>query len=87
MAPTLITTMKSIAILTAIAASSLVAFIASLALGVVSLPVFLAAAMSWIVLLTVYAYTPNRRRSWLPRAAQARLIATNAERASLPLAA
>lgn len=80
--------MKHIAVLTTAAATTLGAFIASLALGFVSLPIFLVAAMSWVILLTAYAYTPNNRRDWLPRCACARLVAANAQHKShLPLAA
>lgn len=80
--------MKHTAILTIAASAALVAFIASLAFGIVSLPVFIGAAMSWILLLTVHAYTPNRDRSWLPRSSAARLVvAQGAGKASLPYAA
>lgn len=79
--------MKHTALLTIAASVALAAFVASLALGFVSLPVFLAAAMSWILLLTVHAYTPHRERSWLPRSASARLMASGTRTASLPLAA
>lgn len=89
--------MKHLNVLTFAASAALVAFLASLAAGLVSLTVFIAAAMAWVLLLAVYAYTPTRERSWLPRRsavagssveAAASTSASLARRtASLPLAA
>ena len=81
--------MKHLNVLTATATLSIAAFIASLALGYTSLPLFLGAAMTWIVLLTVYAYTPTRERNWLPRASAPvrALAACQCHKSDLPLAA
>lgn len=87
--------MKHLNVLTFAASLALAGFIASLALGLVSLPAFLGAAMTWVVLLTVYAYTPTRDRSWLPRRSGSAATASGVahadsrlrRRATLPLAA
>lgn len=89
--------MKHLNVLTFAASAALAAFLASLAAGLVSLTVFIAAAMAWVLLLAVYAYTPTRERSWLPRrsaaidASSGAAAATSASlarrTASLPLAA
>jgi archaellum biogenesis protein FlaJ (TadC family) len=62
-------TMKSISILTSIASAALGAFVLGIGIGYVSLTLFLGAAIAWVLLLTVYAYTP-RERSWLPKRAK-----------------
>ena len=77
--------MKHITILTSVASLSFAAFIAAIALGSVSMPLFIASSVSWLILLSVHAYTP--RRSWLPRRAIAAIPVSERRKAALPLAA
>ncbi len=79
--------MKHINFLTLAASLSFSAFILTLAFGLISMPVFLISATTWISLLTAYSYTPTTR-NWLPRTAKARLLAkAKTEKAALALAA
>ena len=79
--------MKHITFLTFAASLAFSAFIISLCFGLISMPVFMISAMTWISLLTVHSYSMPKQ-SWLPRTTKARLMAKACcEKASLPLAA
>ncbi len=80
--------MKTITLLTSIASAALGAFVLSIGAGHVSLTLFLVAAVAWVVLLTVYAYTP-KERTWLPKLPKAASAERSAAsvKASYPLAA
>ncbi|OIR06343.1 hypothetical protein GALL_115330 [mine drainage metagenome] len=79
--------MKTITILTSTASATLGAFFLTIGAGYISLTLFLAAAVAWVILLTVYAYTP-RERTWLPKLPAARAECQTARtKASYPLAA